>query len=146
MDCYGKHLTLMISDVENIDVINSEKAIKEFLNELVQRIKMRILVPPIVGFEDGGFENVGYSGVVILYESHAAIHVYSGLRKAFIDVFSCKAYDEKEIAAYIAEKVGNYKIEEYAVADRGRHWGKDIAEEMKRWEKTRERAGESNGR
>jgi S-adenosylmethionine/arginine decarboxylase-like enzyme len=29
------------------------------------------------------------SGAVILYESYAAIHTYSQLRAAFLDIFSC---------------------------------------------------------
>ena len=134
---YGKHLMLMISDVENIERLNDEESIKNFLVELVDRIKMRVLVQPAVGYEDGDITNVGYSGVVILYESHIAVHVYSGLKKVFLDVFSCKDYDEKEVYKFIAEKVGKFKIEEQTVLNRGRHWEADIEREMKMWREQR---------
>lgn len=131
---YGKHLTLLIENIENIDNLNEEKKIKELLTDLTHRIKMRVLVPAVAGFEDGDVFNVGYSGVIILCESHIAIHTYSGIKKAFIDVFSCKDYEEKDIIDFLHERVGNFEIKEKNIKDRGRHWQADIEKEFNQWE------------
>lgn len=130
---YGKHLMLRINNIENIDSVNNEEELKKFLTELTHRINMRVLVPPVVGYEEGEAENIGYSGVVILYESHIAIHIYSETHQAFIDVFSCKDYEEKDIYKFLTEKVGNYNIKEKTILNRGRHWDTDIKKELKKW-------------
>lgn len=130
---YGKHLTLLIENIENIDELNNEDKLKQLLTDLTHRIKMRVLVPATVGFEDSDIFNIGYSGVIILCESHIAIHTYSGLKKAFIDVFSCKDYKEEEVIDFMHERVGNFDIKEKSITERGRHWQADIDKEYERW-------------
>lgn len=130
---YGKHLILLVKEVEHIERLGSNKAVCAFLNGLVSEIGMRVLVQPCAGFEDGDPEKIGYSGVVILYESHIAIHVYSALRKAFIDVFSCKEFDEQTVMDYLQKWCGSFTVEEQTVLSRGRHWSKDVEQEAKNW-------------
>ena len=132
-EIYGKHLTLLIKNVEHIEKLNGENEIKNFLADLVKSINMRILVNPVAGYESGDEAHAGYSGVVILYESHCAIHTYSKLRKVFIDIFSCKDYCVEDVLNFIKGKIGVFEIEEQHIFNRGVHWGNDIKKEMNNW-------------
>lgn len=130
---YGKHLMLRIGNIENIEAINSDENIKIFLTDLTHHIGMSVLVPAITGYEDGEPQNRGFSGVIILVESHIAIHVYSELRQAFLDVFSCKDYAEEDVLDFLHGTIGNFDIIEKSTLNRGRHWDSDIKKEMENW-------------
>src|SRR5882724_8617011 len=89
---YGMHLTVRIANVEKQAVLNDRDAVSGFLSDLVDRVGMRVLAGPLVGIEEGVPEKRGMSAVIILYESHAAIHTYPELGEAFLDLFSCKRF------------------------------------------------------
>ena len=134
---YGLHLILRLSDIELNEGLDRPDMIAGYLSTLVERIGMRILAGPLVGQELGPAEREGYSGVVILYESHAAIHTYPYLREAFIDVFSCRPFDVPTILSITGEFFGGFEITEQGVFDRGIHWGADIRKEMVAWSSAR---------
>lgn len=134
---YGKHLTLLVKNVENIQNISNENEIKKFLLSLVDYIDMNVLVYPVAGYEKGDKHHEGYSGVIILCESHCAIHTYTGMKKIFIDIFSCKHYKTKKVIKFLKNYIGNFDIEEKKVLNRGVHWGKNIDKEAKKWKKQR---------
>lgn len=130
---YGLHLTLRLSQVERLGVLDGAKPLADLLTTLVDRIGMRILAGPLVGEENGVPEKRGWSGVVILYESHAAIHTYPELGEAFLDIFSCRWFDIDTITQTLGEFLGSFTISEQHLFDRGVHWGPDIAQEMNSW-------------
>lgn len=134
---YGQHLTLRISNVEHRSALNGADNVRELLTTLVRRIGMRILAGPLVGVEDGPPDHQGVSGVVILYESHAAIHTYPEVGQAFLDVFSCKSYDVETVSEVLREFIGNFDIVEKTEFDRGIHWSTSVEREMNRWNITR---------
>jgi S-adenosylmethionine decarboxylase len=136
-DVYGIHLTMRIAAIANQEALNDEQAVSKFLVELVNALEMRVLAGPLTGREEGPPDHSGCSGVVILYESHAAIHTYPLLGEAFIDVFSCKPFDVAIAERVIARHFGNYTIIERATADRGIHWSRDVAREMQSWQQQR---------
>ena len=134
---YGKHLTLRISDLEPPDALDSEADVRDFLKELVHHIGMRVLAGPLVGYEDGEPEKRGTSGVVILYESHAAIHTYPELGQLFLDVFSCKEFSVQDVHDVLHRHYGSYHVMEEHVQDRGIHWGPDVIAESHNWATSR---------
>ena len=107
---YGIHLTLRIANITNTKSLNDKNIIQDFLETLVHEIGMRILAGPLVGQELGGPENSGCSGVVILFESHAAIHTYNKLGEAFIDIFSCKKFKIPTVLAVLQQYFGGFGI------------------------------------
>lgn len=137
-DIYGVHLTMRIADVENRVALNDEQAVEVFLRRLVGHLGMRVLAGPLTGREEGPPDHEGCSGVVILYESHAAIHTYPCVGEAFIDVFSCRPFDTALAEEVITSHFGTYTIVERAVADRGIHWGSDVARELQSWTNQRQ--------
>ena len=132
-DTYGLHLTLRIAGIERRAALNGAKPVADFLTTLVDRIGMRILAGPLTGEETGDPERRGWSGVVILYESHAAIHVYPELGEAFLDVFSCKDFSVETVREILGEFLGDFCVVEEHILDRGHHWDADVKREMSGW-------------
>ena len=130
---YGVHLTLRIADIERRQALQSGPAIAAFLSDLVGQIGMRILAGPLTAEETGPPDKRGWSSVVILYESHAAIHTYPELGEVFLDLFSCKPYEVSDVKEMFQRCFGSYTIKEQEIFDRGIHWGEDIHAEMDSW-------------
>jgi len=130
---YGKHLMLRIGDIEKTINLKNEKRISDFLELLVNRIGMRVLAGPLVGYESGEKSKEGCSGLILLYESHAAIHTYVNQKEAFIDIFSCKEFDKNTVFIVIAEVFGKFTIIEEKVLIRGDHWDKGLNLEYDEW-------------
>ena len=130
---YGLHLTLRLAEVERRDVLDDCKAVADLLVKLVDRIGMRILAGPLAGREDGDAHHSGCSSVIILYESHCAIHTYPEKGELFMDVFSCKQFDVATVAATLSEELGYFRILEQNMFNRGVHWSVDIDREMADW-------------
>lgn len=134
---YGLHLTLRIARVERPEALDSDEGVGAFLKTLVDRIGMRILAGPLVGREGGDVDHRGCSGVVILYESHAALHTYPDRGEAFLDIFSCKEFRVETVREMLESFVGCFEIVEEKQFQRGIHWGTDINSEMNAWIGTR---------
>lgn len=133
MSNYGLQLMLRISKIQNKEVLNDAGFIARLLVDLVGRIGMRVLAGPLTGIEGGEPEKQGCSGIIILYESHAAIHTYSYLGEAFVDIFSCKAFDPADVVLFLRETLGDLEITEEKIVDRGRDWSRNIAKEFGDW-------------
>jgi S-adenosylmethionine decarboxylase len=131
------HLTLRLGHLQRADALNSPDTVALFLRTLVSNIGMRILAGPLVAYEEGLEGNAGYSGVVILYESHAAIHTYPHRAAAFLDVFSCRQFAIPQVQDTLSAHFGSHEVLEQRVAQRGLHWSTDIHEEMVAWSRGR---------
>jgi S-adenosylmethionine decarboxylase len=134
---YGLHLTLRLSEVERRDVLDDCQSVGDLLVSLVHRIGMRILAGPLAGREEGDRDHSGCSGVVILYESHAAIHTYPDRGELFLDIFSCRPFEAAEVIELLRSILGYFRIVEQATQQRGIHWSFDIDREMNSWMHTR---------
>lgn len=134
---YGMHLTMRLARIERRYALDGANAVSSLLRAIVDRIGMRVLAGPLVGEENGDQIHRGYSGVIILYESHTAIHTYPDLGEAFIDIFSCKPYDVGTVRQVLGEYLGDYEVVEQALFDRGIHWGANVEHEMLSWVATR---------
>jgi S-adenosylmethionine decarboxylase len=132
-DTYGLHLTLRLDTIEHRSALDDQEMVRQFLLSLVDRIDMRVLAGPLTGREDGGPERSGVSGVVILYESHAAIHTYPSLGSAFVDIFSCRQFESAAALAVFGEFFGRHRVREMDTQTRGRHWDADIRDEQLAW-------------
>lgn len=134
---YGIHLMLRLGSVEGVQELDSPVAIEEFLRRLVRGIGMRILDGPYMKTEAADSESYGHSGIVLLYESHAAVHTYPTRRALFLDVFSCKAFEVAEVLATARFAFGDFEVVETSLLDRGHHWGSDAPAELNSWTGTR---------
>lgn len=84
------------------EAINNLEVVKASMVEAAKRAQATIV--DVVFHE---FNPVGISGVVVIAESHLAIHTWPEHRYAAVDVFSCGEILQPELAAdYLVEQLG----------------------------------------
>ncbi len=92
-----KHKHLIIRAEVNRP-ITSEKEIKRWLRNLVNKIDMKIIKGPYVSYvsKEG---NRGVTGVVMIETSHIAIHIWDETTPALVqcDVYSCAEFSSNEV-------------------------------------------------
>lgn len=86
----------IIIDLEKVNnkILNDEKGLKGFLIDLAEKINMHVLYGPVV--VSGIPENPGLSGFAIIDYSHISTHTFTEHNEAQVDIFSCKAFDQKQ--------------------------------------------------
>lgn len=103
---FGEHLTIdgYGGDPAKLD---EKELVLVCLDELPQLLGMSKLADPQVYFapDNGGKDPGGWSGIVVVAESHIAIHTFPARRFVSIDVYSCKnGMDLPFIENYFTEK------------------------------------------
>jgi S-adenosylmethionine decarboxylase len=97
----GRHLLLELFDCD-AEAINSLDTVKASMVEAAKRAQATIV--DVVFHE---FNPFGISGVVVIAESHLAIHTWPEYRYAAVDVFSCGDVLQPQVAAdYLVEQLG----------------------------------------
>lgn len=121
---FGLHLML---EAYNCDVkkLNNFNVVYKSLNHLTKLLRMRPLTKPyVVRAEDNGKRDPGgWSGFIIIQESHISIHTF--VKRGFLtaDVYSCKKFNTKTAIQYL-KKTFISKDLEYQVAIRGKKYPK----------------------
>jgi S-adenosylmethionine decarboxylase len=105
MSHFGEHLTLD-GYGGSAELLNDQSLVKRLLNELPKALGMNALIEPIVvlapenNFKDPG----GWSGFVIIAESHISLHTFP--KRGFIsaDVYTCQnGLDQEKIKQYFID-------------------------------------------
>jgi S-adenosylmethionine decarboxylase len=97
----GRHLLLELFDCD-ASAINSLDVVKSSMVEAAKRAQATIV--DVVFHE---FNPFGISGVVVIAESHLAIHTWPEYRYAAVDVFSCGEVLRPQVAVdYLVEQLG----------------------------------------
>jgi S-adenosylmethionine decarboxylase len=130
---YGQHLMLRLRDIERLDSLNAASDINGFLIDLVHSVGMRILDGPRVSTEHGDADHFGHSGIVLLYESHAAVHTYPRRRELFLDLFSCKPFGAEDVLGVCRRWFGGSTVSERTMLDRGLHWNAPAEAHLSHW-------------
>jgi len=102
-DYWGYHLML---DCRGCDkgLITSRQNIYEFVIELVKRIDMVAYGEPIIEhFATHDPDKAGYSLVQLIETSNITAHFVDKNGDGYIDVFSCKPYNEEDVIAVVNE-------------------------------------------
>jgi S-adenosylmethionine decarboxylase len=97
----GRHMLLELFDCDP-DAINSLDIVKTAMVEAAKRAQATIV--DVVFHE---FNPFGISGVVVIAESHLAIHTWPEYRYAAVDVFSCGDTLQPQVAVeHLVEQLG----------------------------------------
>lgn len=101
---FGLHLTYDGYDCP-IDRLSSQETVFKALNELPEKLGMHKLAEPVVYRAPGNNSKDpgGYSGFVVIQESHISIHTFDKRGFVSIDVYSCKDYDINKAVLYFNE-------------------------------------------
>jgi len=97
----GRHMLLELFDCDP-EALNSLDVVKASMVEAAKRAQATII--DVVFHE---FNPFGISGVVVIAESHLAIHTWPEYRYAAVDVFSCGETLQPQVAGdYLVEQLG----------------------------------------
>lgn len=93
---YGMELILNLHDCA-LEVISSQKKIKEFAQALCKLIDMKPYGKPFVPyFGENAVHTKGYSLVQLIETSSITGHFSEYYRSAYINIFTCKDFDPKK--------------------------------------------------
>ena len=119
---FGQHLMLDAYDCDS-KILNDKKLVYNILDTLPGKIGMRKLMKPYVLFAQANDKRDpgGWSGFVMIQESHISLHTFIKRRFITADIYSCKKFDTKIVIEYL-KKVFKTKDMEYNVEMRGKKY------------------------
>lgn len=101
----GKHLLLEYYDCD-VDAINDVTSVEKNLNDAAEACGATIIKSVFHGFNP-----IGVSGVVVISESHLAIHTWPEHGFAAVDIFTCGDTVDPHVAhALLKERFGAQKV------------------------------------
>lgn len=119
---FGFHLTLdgylcNARALDNLDLITRSLA------ELPDRMGMKRLIPPYVVHATANRKKDpgGWSGFVLIQESHLSVHTFPARRFISVDVYSCRNFRPAPVVAYFRRIFGIRKVEKNIVV-RGKEY------------------------
>ena len=106
--------------------------ISELLDIFPTKLEMTKIMPPYVFKYDGGEvkEDWGISGVVLIAESHIALHTFPEKEFFTFDIFSCKEFDVRVAVDILLEVFQPVHFDETLVT-RGREFPRSIGRAVK---------------
>jgi S-adenosylmethionine/arginine decarboxylase-like enzyme len=114
---YHKHL--LINAKVDTPIRKEEEAI-EFLENLVNRIDMKIIKGPFAKFVDNDSEgNSGLTAIVMIETSHIAFHIWDQVNPGLLqfDLYTCGKLDLEEVLKALRERF-NIVSMDYVLYDR----------------------------
>ena len=102
---FGEHLTIDGYQGDE-KLLNNKEVVLSVLNDLPTQLGMNKLSEPEIYFAPGNDakDPGGWSGFVVISESHISIHTFPKRRFLSADVYTCKnSLDVKKIVAYFTE-------------------------------------------
>lgn len=102
---FGVHLTLD-GYGGNREKLNDKNLVLSCLNDLPEKMGMKKLTTPEVYFAEGNNlkDPGGWSGFVVIEESHISIHTFPGREFVSADVYTCKSeLDQNFVKNYFTE-------------------------------------------
>lgn len=119
---FGLHLTI---DAYNCDpkTLNDQNLVYNILDTLPEKIGMKKLIKPYVLFAEANHKRDpgGWSGFIMIQESHISLHTFIKRRFITADIYSCKKFDTRIVLKYFKE-IFKTKDMEYNVEKRGKRY------------------------
>lgn len=87
------------------ELLNDANNVYEFLDTMPEKVGMRKLTKPYVVKAEGNDKKDpgGWTGFVIIEESHVSVHTFVKRGFVTVDVYSCRDFDADMAIAYIKE-------------------------------------------
>jgi S-adenosylmethionine decarboxylase len=122
----------------NPENLASEKLVRGLLDRYPGEIGMtKIAAPHVQRYVGEKPEDWGVSGFVLIAESHIAIHTFPDRGYVWVDIFSCKGFDE-QLATSIATEAFGAGLVRTRSLERGLEYPHAVDEAIPVWEGERE--------
>lgn len=89
------------------EILNDKNSIADIMTKAVEASKATVIKPFFHQFSPQGI-----SGIIVIAESHLAIHTWPEFRFAAVDLFSCGDFDFTEALRFIRD---NLAAEKYSI-------------------------------
>jgi S-adenosylmethionine decarboxylase len=100
---WGQHLILDLAGCPTARLTNADH-LREWVRELVDAIDMKAYgEPSIEHFATHSFESAGYTLIQLIETSNICAHFAENIGQVYIDIFSCKEFDN-DIANALCRK------------------------------------------
>lgn len=111
---FGLHLMIDAYDCSPKS-LNDTNLIYKILDELPDLLGMKKLMKPYIVFAEANNKRDpgGWSGFVMIQESHISLHTFIKRRFVTADVYSCKYFDTKKAIEYFKKKFRTKDLEIY---------------------------------
>ena len=96
-------------------LLDNQELVLNSLQELVAKLGMKKVAEPVIyrAEPNGGKDPGGWSGFVVIMESHISIHTFPDRRFLSADVYTCKnGLDTEAVITYLKER---FKLENLEV-------------------------------
>lgn len=125
---FGEHVTID-GYGGNRERLNNKELVLECLNNLPNLLDMKKLSEPVIYFAKGnGVKDPGgWTGMVVIEESHISIHTFPERRFISTDVYTCKnGMDVEFILNYFKDKFDLKDLETNFIRRGTRYFGTNI--------------------
>jgi S-adenosylmethionine decarboxylase len=113
--CCNFGLHLMIDGYQGEEKkLDNKKLVEKMLGELPGKLNMQIVMGPVVRHIKGNDKKDpgGYSGFVVIAESHISIHTFPARKFVSADVYTCTdVLNKKYVLSYFKKAFGLKSIE-----------------------------------
>ena len=108
---FGEHLIFDAYGCDP-DKLNNPELLTKVMLDICKMGDMKALCEPVVvnarsNEALGGKDPGGYSGFLIIQESHISVHTFIKRGFVTIDVYSCKAFEAGRVVEYLKEAFGS---------------------------------------
>jgi S-adenosylmethionine decarboxylase len=125
---FGEHLTIDGYGGDK-EILNNKNIVLRVLDELPDKIGMNKLSKPVVfeALSNGKKDSGGWSGFVVIQESHISVHTFPARGFLSADVYTCKnGLDIKFVINYFKDIFKLQDIEQNFIKRGTRYPDKDI--------------------
>lgn len=112
-----KHIHLLVRAEVYTPQIEEEE-LRNWFSELVRKVGMQELIPPVAKFCDDP-NNLGCTGMVGITTSHSSMHVWEKESYLQMDLYSCRNFNVDVVMDHIDNQF-KVKYADYMVIDRDR--------------------------
>ncbi len=122
-DHFGEHITID-GYGGDFELLDSKDLVLHCLTDLPERLGMHNLsVPQVFRAEsNGGKDPGGWTGFVVIAESHISIHTFPGTHFVSIDVYTCKNGMDREFICDYFKDIFKLKTLETNFIIRGKNY------------------------
>ena len=119
---FGLHLMMEMYNCAP-EVLDDKDLVLNILKTLPKKLGMKILLNPVVAFAkpNGKRDPGGWSGFVMIQESHISVHTFIKRKFVTIDVYSCKHFDVLYAIEYFKDIFKTDDVE-YEIEIRGKRY------------------------
>jgi S-adenosylmethionine decarboxylase len=115
---WGQHLILDLAGCPRDCLIDADH-LREWVRDLVDTIKMKAYgEPQIEHFATHSFDAAGFTLLQLIETSNICAHFAENLGQVYIDIFSCKTFDNEDAVA-VCKKYFKPSTVEQHVIERG---------------------------